>query len=89
MVWIDNEQEYMVVVNIDSFRKMSHPYFIKCEEILSEIDEGISRLSELEVDMRIVSPDIINVANGARIWMYDHWWMMLPKGLHALAQFLK
>ncbi len=57
VLWIDNKYENAVVVNIDSSRILSYPYFLRCEDIFYDISEGTSRLTELEVDMRIVSPD--------------------------------
>ncbi|ETT74141.1 transposase [Paenibacillus sp. FSL R7-277] len=57
VLWLDSNQEEAVVMDVSNLRKMSYPYFIKCQEILYEIDEGMSRVTELEVDMRIVSPD--------------------------------
>ncbi|OMD04127.1 transposase [Paenibacillus sp. FSL R5-0636] len=57
VLWIDNKQENAVVVSIDNPQKLSYPYFVKCEDILSDLSERMCRLTELEVDMRIVSPD--------------------------------
>lgn len=57
VLWLDSSQDEAVVMNISNLRKLSYPYFIKCQELLYEIDEGMSRLTELEVDMRIVSPN--------------------------------
>lgn len=57
VLWIDDLREYVVMVNIDDHRNMSYPYFIKYEEISSEIRENKSRVTELETDMRLLSPD--------------------------------
>ncbi|CAM3938072.1 Mu transposase C-terminal domain-containing protein [Cohnella lubricantis] len=59
VLWMDDVREQVVVVNIDDHRNMSYPYFIRYEEIVREIQEKKSRLSELETDMRLLSPDEI------------------------------
>lgn len=57
ILWIDGEQKNAVVVNIDDHRKMSYPYVVRCEEIMFEVYEKKSRLSDLETDMQLLSPN--------------------------------
>lgn len=57
ILWIDVEQKNAVVVNIDDHRKMSYPYVVRCEEIMLEVYEKKSRLSDLETDMQLLSPE--------------------------------
>lgn len=57
ILWIDDERKHVVVINIDDHRNMLYPYFIRYEEIMREIQEKKSRLTELETDMRLLSPD--------------------------------
>ncbi|MGZ0043081.1 Mu transposase C-terminal domain-containing protein [Paenibacillus ottowii] len=57
ILWIDEERENVVVVNIDNHRDMQLPYFIKYKLIVSEIQDNISRVGHLETDMQLLSPD--------------------------------
>ncbi len=57
ILWIDEEQKIAVVVNIDDHRKMSYPQFASCKEIMTEVNEKKSRLSNLETDIQLLSPD--------------------------------
>jgi len=57
VLWIDDERENVVLVNIDDHRKMTYPFFIKYSEIMRELNDKKSRIIELETDMRLLSPD--------------------------------
>lgn len=57
VLWIDEDRKYVAVINIDDHRKMSLPFFLLYVELVEEIEEGKSRIIELEPDMRLLSPD--------------------------------
>ncbi|TQR40164.1 Mu transposase C-terminal domain-containing protein [Paenibacillus popilliae] len=57
ILWIDDERKQAAVVNINDNRNITYPYFLRCEDIILEIEERKSRLIELETDMRLLSPD--------------------------------
>ncbi|WP_145410813.1 Mu transposase C-terminal domain-containing protein [Paenibacillus xylanexedens] len=57
VLWIDEEQRNVVVVNINEHVKKSYPYFISCEVIKIEIEEKKSRVSDQETDIQLLSPE--------------------------------
>lgn len=56
VLWIDEEQELLVVVNIKDDRKMTYPFFMKYVSLVKEIESKKSITKEFEVDMRLTSP---------------------------------
>jgi len=57
VLWLDENWKYVVVVNISDHRDMSYPFFIQYADLLEEIEEGKSRVIEMEPDLRLLSPD--------------------------------
>ena len=53
VLWIDEEQELLVVVNILDQREMTYPFFMKYVSLVKEIESKKSITKEFEVDMNI------------------------------------
>lgn len=56
VLWIGEDRKHMIVMNIDNHRNMSFPFFMDYEDLTDEIDEGKSKIIELEPDLRLLSP---------------------------------
>ncbi|WP_043111676.1 Mu transposase C-terminal domain-containing protein [Paenibacillus pasadenensis] len=57
VLWISDDKKNVVVVNINDHRKMTLPFFLDYEDMIEELEAGMSRIIELEVDMQLLSPD--------------------------------
>ncbi|MEE4570744.1 Mu transposase C-terminal domain-containing protein [Paenibacillus polymyxa] len=57
VLWIDEEGDQVVVMSIENNRKMEFPFINSYKSLIQEIELNRCRVTELEADMRLLSPD--------------------------------
>ncbi|GKU76630.1 Mu transposase C-terminal domain-containing protein [Paenibacillus sp. L3-i20] len=57
VLWISDDMKNVVVVNVNDHRKMTLPFFLNYEDILEELEQGMTRILEHESDMQLLSPE--------------------------------
>ncbi|UQZ33640.1 transposase [Paenibacillus sp. PK3_47] len=57
VLWVWEEENYIVVINIDNSREIDLPFFLNYEDLIEEISEQKSRISAMETDLRLISPE--------------------------------